>query len=467
MLLDHSVDAFLDPMPHEGMDSYEGLKNEIEIDRETWLESCLDATGPTGLYWVSGFEAICDTVTDGGGWTLVYSGSKPPYDFGGPWYDELKTLRPNNRGDAGPRTLWWELHLSPSVSDFRASCTVQPCRDAYSCNFTVDLAFYDTMWYNAIASGKSDQETCFGPLALTNRYIAPRRCNLVSGECTSAFWSSGEFEGEKSCDALEDFTVDFNDRGMDSNESDGTDWGLDDNVWKCGARACDPTRDDCAWFVWVRRSTKVKDLFERIFGVRGWTQALLFLFGVWMAACLPMLALGCARCCFRCAVEMSGSTFAFDHEGESGAGAGGFVPRPSHSESNYPHYVMQTKAEHEEPIDEEDDEMVSYSNGGHGYGEHDGYDEDDVYDERRNGGWDARLHDGEQQRREAPSPPMEAMASDEGGGVGFAVHATPSPRPQRAPTTAHHLEAEEERALPPPRLRPRPPANGDAALELA
>ena len=46
----------------------------------------------------------------------------------------------------------------------------------------------------------------------------------------------------------DDFTVDFDDRGMDSFESDGTDWGVDDNNRKCGTSPL----FDGAWFIFVR-----------------------------------------------------------------------------------------------------------------------------------------------------------------------------------------------------------------------
>ena len=56
-------------------------------------------------------------------------------------------------------------------------------------------------------------------------------------------------EGEDNCGAGEDFTIDFDDRGMDSDQNDGTDWGSDDGNHKCG-------RDGtgASWFVWFRPS---------------------------------------------------------------------------------------------------------------------------------------------------------------------------------------------------------------------
>jgi len=332
--------AFLDPMPdatdaNAGIDSYGDFNNGDPEESDRWIPNCLQAEGPTGIYWVSGREVVCDTVTDGGGWTLVYSGSEPPYDYGGPWHEGLTTLRPT-RG--GPRSLWWELQLSPSVSDFRTSCALEPCHKDHSCLFDVDLAFKNTLWYNNIASGLSDAETCFGIIEITSRFLAPERCNLLTGECELDFWKSGEFQGEKRCDSVEDFTVDFDDRGMDSDEADGTDWGLDDGVWKCGRTACHPLHGNCSWFIWVRGSSEGKDLFDRIFGVQGWFQLLFYALGVATAAILPCFALCCARCCFHLAAQMANTGLSFD---ESIRG------RPRHSEGNYPHYIIQTRVEEE------------------------------------------------------------------------------------------------------------------------
>ena len=39
-------------------------------------------------------------------------------------------------------------------------------------------------------------------------------------------------EGEDSCADTGDFTIDFDDRGMDNNQNDGTDWGEDDRSKK-------------------------------------------------------------------------------------------------------------------------------------------------------------------------------------------------------------------------------------------
>jgi len=66
-------------------------------------------------------------------------------------------------------------------------------------------------------------------------------------------WNAGYMEGEDSCSDGGDFTVDFDDRGMDSDQSDGTDWGEDDSVFKCGVSGI----TSGAWFLWVRESDVV------------------------------------------------------------------------------------------------------------------------------------------------------------------------------------------------------------------
>ena len=54
--------------------------------------------------------------------------------------------------------------------------------------------------------------------------------------------------GEDSCEADDDFTVDFDDRGMLGEPHDGTDWGEADAEAKCGW----VSPEDGAWFIWVR-----------------------------------------------------------------------------------------------------------------------------------------------------------------------------------------------------------------------
>ena len=55
-------------------------------------------------------------------------------------------------------------------------------------------------------------------------------------------------ESEDYCAATDDFTVDFDDRGMDSNQQDGTDWGEDDNTQKCGSIS----GGTYYYFIWIR-----------------------------------------------------------------------------------------------------------------------------------------------------------------------------------------------------------------------
>ncbi len=50
-----------------------------------------------------------------------------------------------------------------------------------------------------------------------------------------------------------DFTVDFDNRGMDSNQNDGTDWGEDDGQRKCGRSGLGTGQ----WFVYARERSRV------------------------------------------------------------------------------------------------------------------------------------------------------------------------------------------------------------------
>ena len=81
---------------------------------------------------------------------------------------------------------------------------------------------------------------------------APARQNNLTGEFLDAgdTWNAdGYLEGEDTCGDANDFTVDFDDRGMDSNETDGTDWGEDD--WPA-ANKCGTSTAGEAFFLFVR-----------------------------------------------------------------------------------------------------------------------------------------------------------------------------------------------------------------------
>ena len=81
------------------------------------------------------------------------------------------------------------------------------------------------------------------------RSTPPRRTNLLSGAVLNEGneWNSGYLEGEDSCADSSDFALDFDDRGMGGNPSDGTDWGMADGSRKCGS-----LNSGDAWFVWYR-----------------------------------------------------------------------------------------------------------------------------------------------------------------------------------------------------------------------
>ena len=168
----------------------------------------------------------------------------------------MQTLLPSA---TSPLTLWNDpaLYMPGGLSDFRVSCRAGACDPAsVSCEMTVDLAFFDNGWYHEIASGTSDASVCFEE---NNGHGAtsppPRRCNLLTGQCLPLgdAWNSGYLEAEDSCSDTGDFTLDFDDRGMDGNQWDGTDWGRDDGQWKCGSTQCHGHLG-CTWFVWTRPS---------------------------------------------------------------------------------------------------------------------------------------------------------------------------------------------------------------------
>ena len=207
-----------------------------------------DPFAPSGVYEIEpalGFlyDIWCDMDTDGGGWSLVASTRTTPLDDAGSlYYDDITTLIPV-QSHVG---IWGGLRVViDDRSDIRFTCKT----GVFDASMNVDLSFYDTGWYREISQG-SDAASCFSENngAGYEQPAPARRNNLnLDFRPLGDDWNQGYLEGEDSCGDSFDFTVDFDDRGKDANQSDGTDWGEDDGTRKCGVN-----NSGGAWFIFVR-----------------------------------------------------------------------------------------------------------------------------------------------------------------------------------------------------------------------
>ncbi|MEQ1568332.1 MAG: MopE-related protein [Myxococcota bacterium] len=185
----------------------------------------------------------CDMSTDGGGWTLVASTkNKALQDKASATpYADLATLFPG-----GSHTgIWDGMRGFGGTGDVRFACKV----NALDLAFAVDLSVYANTWYSDVTASTQDASTCFNEMdGVGDDPVPPARTNNLTGETLAAGdqWNAGYLEGEDACGDTDSFTVDFDDRGMDGDPGDGTDWGADNGMEKCGAGG------GASWFLFYR-----------------------------------------------------------------------------------------------------------------------------------------------------------------------------------------------------------------------
>ena len=189
----------------------------------------------------------CDMTTDGGGWTLVAS---------------TQTVALNDQAsyDSTPICPPWRRALATTACGMDSACSapISTCASPAAMRSGQPMRPSPSTCRSTASLGTTNGPPAPTPTAASPRWTTRRRSHARSPQqhrrlslpATDSTTPPATWRARISCADSGDFTVDFDDRGMDGNESDGTDWGEDDSQRKCGTGDLPSGQ----WFIFAREN---------------------------------------------------------------------------------------------------------------------------------------------------------------------------------------------------------------------